>query len=52
VFIQLLLVESARLAVHADQERLVAERLDVGFEMLGDELGDRGKAVVGLQERL
>ena len=52
MFVEFPLVERARLAIHGHEERLVAQRLDVLFEMLGDKFGHRRHALVGFQERL
>ncbi|MCZ7686960.1 MAG: hypothetical protein M5U28_52760 [Sandaracinaceae bacterium] len=52
VAVERLLVLGARLAIDANQERLVAQGVHVLLEVLGDELRDAVDPVVGLEERL
>ena len=49
-FVERALVLRARLAVHRDEERLVAERIDVLLEVVGDELGHLLHAAISAQE--
>ena len=50
--VERLLVEGARLAVDADEKRLVAQRLDVLAVVVGDVLRDLLHALLALEEVL